>query len=230
MGPRTEAPSKSPAAENRPALRTDSPPVILLTISPLGEACVEKPSEPSDVELVAAVRRGNWSAFDTLYFRHKEWTYRLAWRFAADENEAQDVVQEVFIYLAGKLREPAFTLRASLTTLLYPATKHTALALKRKRRRMNPFSNASENDSDIPIPAKPEIPDPDTARAEIAHLLRTLSEAHREITLMRFVDDMTLEEIAEALSIPLGTAKSRLHHALAALREDPRFRRFANPG
>lgn len=187
---------------------------------------MEKASEPSDVELVAAVRRGDWKAFDALYFRHKEWTYRLAWRFAADENEAMDVVQEVFVYLAGKLREPGFTLRASLTTLLYPAVKHTALALKRKRRRMNPVSQAGEEGPDIPIPSKPDTPDPATARSEVAQMLRGLSDAHREIVLMRFVDDMTLEEIAEAISIPLGTAKSRLHHALAALREDPHFRRL----
>jgi len=188
---------------------------------------VERASECSDVELVAAIRRGDWSAFDALYFRHKEWTYRLAWRFAADENEALDVVQEVFVYLAGKLREPSFTLRASVTTLLYPAVKHTALALKRKRRRMNPQLQGSGEEPDIPIPARPEAQDPITARGEVALMLRGLSDAHREIVLMRFVDDMSLEEIADALAIPLGTAKSRLHHALASLREDPRFRKYA---
>ena len=188
---------------------------------------MERASERSDLELVSAIRRGDWSAFDALYFRHKEWTYRLAWRFAADENEAQDVVQEVFVYLAGKLREQSFTLRASLTTLLYPAVKHTALALKRKRRRLNPLSKGSDDDPDVPIPARPDAADPTTARGEVALMLAGLSDAHREIVLMRFVDDMSLEEIAEALAIPLGTAKSRLHHALAGLREDPRFRRHA---
>jgi RNA polymerase sigma-70 factor (ECF subfamily) len=103
--------------------------------------------------------------------------------------------------------------------------KHTALALKRKRRRMNSMPHGDEEGPEIPIPSKPEALDPATARGEVALMLQGLSDAHREIVLMRFVDDMTLEEIAEAISIPLGTAKSRLHHALAALRDDPRFRR-----
>lgn len=194
---------------------------------------MEKVPERSDLELVAAVRRGDWSAFDALYFRHRDWTYRLAWRFCGEENEALDVVQEVFIYLAGKFREEHFTLRASITTLLYPAVKHTALALKRKRRRLGlgflaPGGDADSNDCDIPIPAK-NTADPHAVRSELAAVLATLSDAHREVVLMRFVDDLSLEEIAEALAIPLGTAKSRLHHALAALREDPSIRRWFDP-
>jgi RNA polymerase sigma-70 factor (ECF subfamily) len=43
---------------------------------------------------------------------------------------------------------------------------------------------------------------------------------------MRFLDEMTLREIAEALAIPVGTVKSRLHHALATLRDDPNTRRY----
>ena len=49
---------------------------------------------------------------------------------------------------------------------------------------------------------------------------------HREVLLMRFVDDLKLEEIAKALSIPLGTVKSRLHNGISLLREDPRSRRY----
>ena len=48
-----------------------------------------------------------------------------------------------------------------------------------------------------------------------------LSDAHREILLMRFVDEMTQPEIAAALDVPLGTVKSRLHHAMLAIRQSP---------
>ena len=57
-------------------------------------------------------------------------------------------------------------------------------------------------------------------------LLAGLSDDHREILLLRFVDGFTLDEIATALQIPIGTAKSRLHHAIAQLREDPRARKY----
>ena len=51
-----------------------------------------------------------------------------------------------------------------------------------------------------------------------------LSMEHKEVLLMRFVDGMTLPEIAEITSVPLGTIKSRLHHALAILRKNPKIR------
>jgi RNA polymerase sigma-70 factor (ECF subfamily) len=46
------------------------------------------------------------------------------------------------------------------------------------------------------------------------------------VVVLRFVDDLSLEEIGEALSIPLGTVKSRLHNAIAALRKDPAIQRY----
>jgi RNA polymerase sigma-70 factor (ECF subfamily) len=56
-----------------------------------------------------------------------------------------------------------------------------------------------------------------------------LTEGQREVLLMRFVDDMALEDIAVALDLPLGTMKSRLHHALAKLRENPQLRTYFLP-
>ena len=64
------------------------------------------------------------------------------------------------------------------------------------------------------------------SRAELAAALGALTAEHREVVLMRFVDDMSLDEIAGALAIPPGTVKSRLHRALETLRNDPRTREY----
>ncbi|MEW6249269.1 MAG: sigma-70 family RNA polymerase sigma factor, partial [Planctomycetota bacterium] len=61
---------------------------------------------------------------------------------------------------------------------------------------------------------------------ELAGVLADLPEGQREVLLMRYVDELTLVEIAEALGIPLGTVKSRLHAAIAALRADARTREY----
>jgi RNA polymerase sigma-70 factor (ECF subfamily) len=55
--------------------------------------------------------------------------------------------------------------------------------------------------------------------ADLDRALRALTPLHREVVLLRFSDDLSLQQIAEALEIPLGTAKSRLHHAVAAIRQ-----------
>ncbi len=69
-------------------------------------------------------------------------------------------------------------------------------------------------------------PRDESPRTELASALRLLPTEQRETLLMRFVDDMTLQEIADALSIPLGTVKSPLHHALKTLRENKHTRRY----
>jgi len=57
-------------------------------------------------------------------------------------------------------------------------------------------------------------------------VLANLPPAQREVLLLRFVDGLSLQEIADALEIPLGTVKSRLHHALETLRQDERAKQF----
>ena len=57
-------------------------------------------------------------------------------------------------------------------------------------------------------------------------MVRALPEGQREVLLMRFVDDMSLREIAQALALPTGTVKSRLHRAVEALKDDKRTRTY----
>ena len=65
-----------------------------------------------------------------------------------------------------------------------------------------------------------------SSRSELAAVLAILPEEQREVLLMRFVDDMSLQEIAAALSIPIGTIKSRIYHALQKLRGDHRAKDY----
>jgi RNA polymerase sigma-70 factor, ECF subfamily len=170
----------------------------------------------TDQQLVEAANRGDASAMETLYLRHREWVLSLALRFTHDHEAALDVMQETFVYLLGKF--PGLVLRARLTTLLYPAVKNIALARRRRKR-------AGELDIDpASTDAGPTV-DPDAARSDLSAAVSQLPEAQREVLLMRVLDSMSLSEVSVALGIPEGTVKSRLHHALAALREDPRTRR-----
>ena len=172
----------------------------------------------SDEQLVAALNRGEAAAFDALYYRYRDWVARLAQRFCGNENDALDVLQETFLYLHRKF--PGFLLTARLTTFLYPVVKHLGLAIRRKRGRMGDDLGALEL-----MPA-PQAPSPQEGLEHLQAVLAAVPETHREVLLMRYVDDMSLEEIANALDIPLGTVKSRIHNALKMLAEDERTRRF----
>jgi len=168
-----------------------------------------------DAELIERINGGDAAAFEALYHRYRDWVHRLAWRFTGHQEDALDVLQETFIYLLKK--SPDLRLTASMTTFLYPVVKHLSLHLRRRR--------SAGTDEELLM----AIPDPATSvtsRAELAAALASLTAEHREVVLMRFVDDMSLDEIAGALAIPPGTVKSRLHRALETLRNDPRTREY----
>ena len=168
----------------------------------------------SDRELIELANKGDSEAFEVLYYRYRDWVYRLAWRFTGNRQDALDVLQETFIYLMSKF--PGFELTASMTSFLYPAVRHISLAIRSKKRR---FTSDEEILSELAAPTTKET---ERCRSELAAVLTVLPNEQREVLLMRYVDDMSLQEIATALNIPLGTVKSRLYHSLRTLRNDRR--------
>ncbi|MBI5018589.1 MAG: RNA polymerase sigma factor [Deltaproteobacteria bacterium] len=164
-----------------------------------------------DASLVVRAQRGDEVAFETLYRRHRDFVTAVAARFGADGADALDVLQETFLYFLRKL--PSFELRAELRTFLYPVAKHTALKRKGRAARQQPLD--PEDPAVANLPAKENG---HTQRRRVEELVAELSDGRREVVMLRFVDGLSLDEIAEALGIPLGTVKSRLHHALRALR------------
>jgi RNA polymerase sigma-70 factor (ECF subfamily) len=168
----------------------------------------------SDQELIELVNKGDSDAFEALYYRYRDWVYRLAWRFTGNRTDALDALQETFTYLLGKF--PGFELTASMTTFLYPVVRHVSFTISNKRSR---FTSDEEILNELSAPKSEES---EHYRSELAAVLIVLSDEQREVLLMRFVDNMSLQEIAAVLDVPLGTVKSRLHNALQVLRSDRR--------
>lgn len=171
--------------------------------------------ERSDADLIARINAGDASAFETLYFRYRDWVVQLARRFTADDADALDVMQETFIYLYRKF--PGFVLTARMTTFLWSVVRNLSLHARRKR-----MMSLTIDETALDLLEAPQSPDPDDLR----NILSLLSHEHRQVILMRFVDDLSTEEIASLLSIPPGTVKSRLHHAIAQLRQSPSVRHY----
>jgi len=183
----------------------------------MGANAASQADRPDDVELVAAINAGSHAAFESLYLRHRDWVVAMAFRLTGDEGLAHDVLQEVFLYLLRKF--PGFELRSSLRTFLYPAVRNLSLAARRKAGRCQAGDDENEILANFPAPASEHAGDED-----LSLLLKDLPGSQREALLLRFVEGFSLEEIAAAVGVPLGTVKSRLHNALRALRDNPRTR------
>ena len=168
----------------------------------------------SDNALIAACNDGNAReaarAFEILYQRHKDYVLRVALRFVPDTDTALDVLQETFLYLLRRFPPtgPGINLTAKLTTLLYPVAKNTALTAL---RRTNRFPAAEVEPDELGTTGA-------AATGDAAAVIDALPVRQREVLLLRFVDGMSLDEIAQALDIPLGTVKSRLHVGINRLR------------
>lgn len=169
----------------------------------------------SDQDLIDAAGAGEARTFDVLYARYRQWVYRLAFRFTGHEEDAWDVHQDAFLYLAGKL--PSLRLAASLKTLLYTVVRSLAIKANQKRRRL-----VLDEELLAAIPAQM----PNQPADQLRDVLRDLDLPSRQVLLMRYVDDLSLDEIAQVLGIPLGTVKSRLHHAHQKVRANPRLCRY----
>ena len=101
----------------------------------------------SDKELIRLAQKGDPAAFEELYYRYRDWVYRLSFRFTSNHEQALDVLQDTFAYLLRKI--PNLELTAAMTTFLYPVVKHLCLNLKRRKPQ-----TATDNQilNDLPAP------------------------------------------------------------------------------
>ena len=164
-------------------------------------------------ELIKAANCGDEEAMRELYETHKAFCINLALKYLADQNEAEDILQETFKYFFSKF--PGFTLTCRLQTFLFPVVRNLCLSRLRKKKELLGLDNLEEQAE--------TYRDPETDRRKVEDIVADLPEEHRDVILLRFAEQLSLEEISERLAIPKGTVKSRLHNGLKKLREQQNF-------
>lgn len=130
---------------------------------------------------------------------------------ARGDVSARDLVQETFAEMAKSLDRGGSP--KSPRAYLFGIARKVSLAAWRRQYRDKKLSAAEEKNDG---PAAPTTDDRADAAREI---IATLPDLHREILDLRFTHDLAYVEIAEALSIPIGTVRSRLHHAIRIVRD-----------
>lgn len=179
------------------------------------------PSGWPDARLYRAAARGDQWAFTALYRRHADLVYRFARRLAQDETIAEEVTQEVF--LAMFRRPDRFDPdRAKLTTWLCGVARNQVYKQLERRGRWVALE-PDEPESSWEPAAPEEATDPLAAltQREAARVLRQaiddLSPVLREVVILCELEEFKYEEAAQALGVPVGTVRSRLHRAKSEL-------------
>jgi RNA polymerase sigma-70 factor, ECF subfamily len=169
----------------------------------------------SDEDLVLAVRRGDLAAFDELYGRYSARLFGYVRRLLGERQAAEDVFQDVFIEV---LKKDALELREKkFAGWLFTVARNRCIThVRTANRRRAVLEEAAPIVAHAP---NAEEHAEKSARLEaIGSVLDSLSEPHREVLLLKEVAGFTYRQIAELQSVPEGTAKSRLHFAIRALR------------
>jgi RNA polymerase sigma-70 factor (ECF subfamily) len=187
----------------------------------------ESPSRPDDAELAGRVARHDHQAFETLMRRYNGRLFRVARAILNDDADAEDALQDAYLDAYRHIAD--FRADAQLATWLTRIVVNQSLMRLRRHKRdgiVVPFRHEHLDDrepEDEVRDDKTESPSASTLRGEIRRILeRRIDElpvAYRAVFVMREVEDMSVEETAQCLSIPSSTVRTRLFRARALLRE-----------
>lgn len=174
----------------------------------------------NDEELIEQTLAGDKEAFGRLALKYQERVYNLALPIVGNAEDAMDVVQESFLQALAHLA--SFRRSSRFYTWLYRIAYNCAVGALRKRKKTTSVDAVVEEFGD-PFEADVEPPDAEARRNDDVRLLRAalakLPEEYRAPLVLREIDGANYEQIAEILNVPVGTVRSRLHRARAALRE-----------
>jgi RNA polymerase sigma-70 factor (ECF subfamily) len=173
-------------------------------------------------DLEGAIRRmrdGDVEAFEAIYREYEGVVYRTAFFLAGDAGAAADVVQEVFIAV-WKYRRTYNPAKAGFATWLHRITVNQCSKKKSRASKFVPIEGLGDERDPIPAPDADSPDEITITRDEYRALLdglTALDKKHRAVLVLRFFNDLSYQEIAEAAHIPLDTVKSRLNAGLKQL-------------
>jgi RNA polymerase sigma-70 factor, ECF subfamily len=184
------------------------------------------PEGASEAELVARAAHGDGTAFETIMRRHNQLLFRTARSIVRNDAEAEDVVQESYLRAWRVLA--AFRAESKLSTWLVRIITNEALGrLRRKSAQIIPLEAAMishEPETQAALTDEPERgPEQAAMRSQMRKLMGAridrLPEAFRTVFVLRAVEEMSVEEVAQALEIPEATVRTRFFRARSLLRE-----------
>lgn len=171
---------------------------------------------------IADARRGDADAFESLMHLHEKQIYGLCLRLCGNPEDAREAAQEAFLSAWQGL--PSFRGDASFPTWLYRLASNACIDLLRREKRSRCAAGPSLDDTLInleladPTPGPQEHAERRELRQAISDGLGTLSPDHREVLILREIQQLSYEEISQVLDLDEGTVKSRINRARKQLR------------
>lgn len=184
-----------------------------------------------ETRLAQLSRNGDRRAFEELVDMYKDKIYHLAYRMLGQSAEAEDVVQETFLRVYMNLDR--YDENQKFSTWIYRIG--TNLCIDRLRKRKPNYSLDAEmpdgegSDWYSMLPSDQDTPEEELVLSEMQQQIRkaidTLPEKYKSVVILRYLHDMSLQEIGDVLKMPVTTVKTRVHRGREYLRKklEPEF-------
>lgn len=193
---------------------------------------VPKPDDKppaTDRELLERCRAGDETAFDDLVLRHQQRAFNIAFQLLHDHEDATEVAQDAFVRIyrsVGDFRgDCEFTTWLHQIVVNLARNKHRWWKRRGKQMSVSLDSTIETGDGEVvfQIAGKDDAPDVQAVKAEFVKLLsqrmNEMPRKLRQVLVLRNVENLSYEEIAEVLGCSIGTVKSRIARARESLRE-----------
>jgi RNA polymerase sigma-70 factor (ECF subfamily) len=170
-------------------------------------------------DLMEALQAGDMSAFETIFQDYRKMVFKTAYLMTGRKEEAEDILQEVFVSV-WRSRDTFNPKKGKLTTWIYRITVNQCLSWRRRKKPA--LVSLEEKSIDLPDIKLEEQPEEVlVTRLEYERLVKAMNALdgrHRSVLVLRYFNDLSYDEIAQVIGIPLGTVKSRISQALRSLR------------
>ena len=166
-------------------------------------------------ELVSASVRGDMDAFEALFGSAEQALYRMGLSITGSSQDADEALAETALTVLealASLRRPAYFYTWATRIMI-----NACYGLQRERSKVVPIADLStvgDSDGRDIFPGDANWAD----FQDIRSALQRLSEEHRTVVVLRYLEDLTVDEVSQIIGVPEGTVKSRLHYALRQLR------------
>jgi len=165
-----------------------------------------------DTDLVTRAQRGDEEAFASIAVAAGDRLHQVAHRILRDTGSAEDATQQALLSIwrdLPQLRDPA-----RFDAWSYRLLIRACYAEGRRERRWSPNMRLLSSDEPVQADGSNTVVD----RDQLERGFRRLSIDHRAVVVLHHYLDMPLDQVAQTLGVPAGTVRSRLHHAMRALR------------
>ena len=182
-----------------------------------GETTMETQKQ-IDHDLMRRIQRDDFAAFEALVDRYKDRLVNVLFRILNDQNEAEDLVQETFLRVYQHKQEYDFTY--CLSTWLYTIALNLAKNELRRTRKFKFFSIFEMEENGVEL--ADTKPGPQSLKMILDKAIAILPIKYKAAFMLRDIEEMSYEEVAQVLEVPLGTVKSRVNRARGILKDELR--------